>query len=299
VLLVTWVLAVVATKLLAFDKTRDFLEKQTLLLASNWVNILSTSNVNSNHIEASPNQLILAWRDNQLILQQGDILLEKPNKNNAQIKKIGEHKWIINTQCKNNLCVLAGFKDTVRKCAVRNLIFLIFLPLLAIFLLAMIAMYYAVRSGLQPLSSLTRTVSDTPTDKLVLLPEQNRTQELSPLTKSINQLITNMQHQLEKERSFLDTCTHELRTPVTALATQIQTLETKNPTLKSQLEKIHLSAIRTVRVANQFLSLARSNNADKLKNNYQHFDLCELMRQTLIDLLSNKPNVECQMKGFL
>lgn len=297
VLLITWVVAAVAAKLLAFDKTRNFLQEQTELLATNWFNILQTTTVNNTAIKETSNQIVLAWRGEELVFTQGDVTLKRPTVSESYIETIGDDKWIMNSQCESGLCVLAGFKDTVRQGAVRSLILLIFLPLFAIFSLAMLAMYYAVRSGLQPLNSLAKTVSITPVDNLNLLPSNVHTKELSPLVKSINQLITNMQNQLVKERQFLDTCTHELRTPITALVAQVQTLETQDKTLKFQLEKIHISAMRTVRVANQFLRLARNSNADKLGNNHQVFDFCELMRQTTIDVLSKTPNVEYQMVG--
>ena len=293
----TWLLAAIFTKLVAFDKTRDFMQQQTANLSESWLSLLLTKSGEKTVMPVVRNQVVLGWREDQLLLQQGDMLFERPSADSEYIEKIGEDNWLFSTRCEGVSCILVGVKDTQRKCAVGNLVLFIYLPLLAIFLLAMLAMYVAVRSGLQPLADIAKQIAATPIDNLTVLPQSTHNKELSPLVGALNQLILNMKAQLVKERTFLDTCTHELRTPITAMVAQIQALEHTDVALKQRLHKIHLSALRTVRVAYQFLSLARNSNAQALGHDYREFDFCELIRETTINTLHNYHNIDYQILG--
>jgi len=160
----------------------------------------------------------------------------------------------------------------------------------------MIAMYFAVRSGLKPLEKFAQELQDNDVSKLHAIHGHENVKELKPLVDALNQLMKNMQDQLEKERSFLNTCTHELRTPVAGLVAQIQS-HAGNSNQPPLHQTIKLAADRTIRVANQFLSLAKSNNAEAFANNATVFDLTELIRQISADILMQYQNVNCKLTG--
>jgi len=106
-----------------------------------------------------------------------------------------------------------------------------------------------------------------------------------------------MRLQLQTERLFLDTCTHELRTPITALVANIQSINNIDAPAKSRLSQIKQSALRTVRVANQFLVYARNRNAEATATEETTFDLCELIRQVSSDHMHEHPQLHCRMQG--
>ncbi|MDE1465980.1 sensor histidine kinase [Spartinivicinus poritis] len=267
-------------------------------MAESWIEVISQQEVQSLQLKQQPRLLLLGWREHELVLQQGDVAFAKPNKKETYIANFNNHKWVISTVCQNNACVLVGLRDSERKNAVWGLVILIFVPLLIMFGLAMLAMHYAVQSGLQPLNLLAQHVSSVSIEKLPPLPESSILKELLPLVHALNQLINNMKAQLLKERQFLDTCTHELRTPVTALIAQMQSLGyLNNDNANSDFHKVNNAALRVVRVANQFLSLAKTNNATALENQCEKFDLCELFRQVIADLIIDHSHCDCQMKG--
>ncbi|WP_163832679.1 sensor histidine kinase [Spartinivicinus ruber] len=298
VLTITWFIAVYFAKSLAWHKTMEFFQDQTQSMARSWVELVLMQNEKYLQLPSQSCVLLLGWRDNQLVFQQGEVTFPKPTQQQTYVTKINGNKWVISTLCKKGTCVLVGLKDAERKHAVRGLIILIFLPLLIIFGLAMWAMNYAVRSGLQPLNTLAEKVSSVSVDKLTPFSETTMSKELLPLVQAINQLMSNMNAQLLKERQFLDTCTHELRTPVTALVSQIQSLGFINKEINTNFQKVSAAALRVVRVANQFLSLAKSNNAGALANQCEKFDLCELFRQVIVDLAIDHDRCDCQMDGL-
>ncbi len=294
-MLLAWAVSAVFSKFLAYHETRSFLEAQAQTLASNMIRILPEQQLSKVHLADQFTQILLGWHNDQLVMQQGRFTLDRPTQTRNYIEYMHGKNWVISTVCEGQYWVLVGFSDLERRYVVRRLVAFIFLPLLLVLSLAMIAMNFAIRSGLQPLSNLAQTVSDTSVEKMLPLSEKEQARELLPLVKALNQLMHNMQSQLLKERQFLDTCTHELRTPVAGLVAQIQALKTSRET---QLATISIAAKRTVRVANQFLSLAKNTNAEALSDEAEIFDLCELTRQLTADILSSKNDVECQMKGL-
>ncbi|MCX4028402.1 hypothetical protein H0A36_15830 [Endozoicomonas sp. SM1973] len=297
VLTAAWFIEVIFSKGIAWYKTREFFQHQTQLMAERWIGVVLQPEIRNLQLKQQPSLLLLGWRENELVIQQGDVTFSKPAKKETYVIKINKHKWVISTACQNNACVLVGLRDSERKHAVRGLVILIFVPLLIIFGIAMLAMHYAVRSGLQPLNLLTQQVSSVSIEKLPPLPESSVLKELLPLVCALNQLINNMKAQLLKERQFLDTCTHELRTPVTALVAQMQSLGYLNNNVSSDFNKVNNAALRVVRVANQFLSLAKTNNSNALANQSEKFDVCELFRQVIAELIVDHNHCDCQMQG--
>jgi len=304
VLFVAWFVAVVVTKFLAWNVSSQFLFDQSQQLAESWVDIVSNPNFANVPVAKKPNQFVLAWRDDDLIVNRSEFTLPKPTVNSSERIEIGEEKWILSTLCKDNVCTAFGFRDKDRKFAVRRYLVVIFIPLFFVFLFSMTAMLYAVNSGLAPLNSLARYLSSKSVNQISNIEQQGADSELVPLIRSINQLMENLRNQLSKERQFLDTCAHELRTPVTALIAQLQLLQAK-PSENSQwidkdkLVDISHTAKRTSRAANQVLNLARNANSQISDNQSNQtpitFDLCELTRQLTSDILTVYPHLECQI----
>ncbi len=294
---VAWIVSAIYSKFLAYHETRSFIQNQAQNLADNLVGVLSQQNFESVVLPAQPTQILLGWRGESLVMQQGNILLPRPVKQEEYVKKIDGINWVINTQCFSGNCVLVALRDLERRYIVRRIVAFIFLPLLLILSFAMYAIHFAIRSGLQPLNKLANTVSETPVEDLKPFPKDVHASEIQPLVNALNQFMTNIKKQLTKERQFLDTCAHELRTPVSGLVSQIQSVDSSQ---WEKLPNIEIAANRTVRVANQFLSFAKAVNAEALAagaESAENFDLCELVRHLISDMLSAHTCVDCEMNG--
>ena len=267
-------------------------------MAADWAAVLSAATPGEPQIFAGDGETFLvAWVEARLILQKGPSLMERFTPADDALMHLGGDKWIVGTACHGKICVAAGFKDIQRSYAVRALVALIFLPLLMIFGISMIAMGAAVRSGLAPLTSLAASVRARSPEDLSPVNGTAPLREVNPLVKAINGLMADMREQLRKERDFLNTCAHELRTPVAGLIAQIQSLEKVDCGTDAKLKNVQESARRVSRTADQILTLARTSNADRLGEETERFDLCELVRQVTLDVVSPWPGIECTMTG--
>jgi signal transduction histidine kinase len=293
--LIVWIAATLTTKLLVKSGSRNYIYEHTQQSASHWVAILSQQTIAPLSLPDSDDQFITAWQGDKVVIDQNILDLKKPTHTQTYLYEYSNNKWIISTHCHNNICAAIGFKDSERLYAARRLVASISIPLLLIFLATTMGIYFSIRSGLRPVDDLATTVSTLPENTLIAVREKVTTKELAPLVKAINQLIANLRHQLEKERQFLDTCSHEIRTPITALIAQIQSIDFEDN--NHQLAHIKKSALRTIRVANQVISLARNNNRQQSQKDNRIFDICELTRLIVSDFLGVDNHVDISMRG--
>jgi two-component system sensor histidine kinase TctE len=87
---------------------------------------------------------------------------------------------------------------------------------------------------------------------------------------------------LERERVFLGTCAHEIRTPLAGLLGQLQLVDDNN-----KLDTARSCAERTARVADQFLTFAASKSLQSARLAEETFDICEVIRDAIAPLLGD------------
>jgi len=287
----------IGAKSFSFSQTRELLVNQSNAMSEALVELISTHP--GAMLPKSPNQAfhIYGWRADKLVVQQGELAIEKPSTTDTHIQSFNDEKWILSSSCVGANCVVVAIRDQERKHMVRRIVGAIFLGILVITAIALLALYYAVISSLKPLDALTSELSENDVARLRTLVGHDNVRELQPLVRALNQLTEKMRSQLEKERRFLDTCAHELRTPIAGLVAQIQSHATRSIPCQEQ-HAILVAAERTMRIANQFLSLARSENTSSLASQNATFDLPELVRQLSIDTMIQHKHASCQLAGL-
>ena len=130
----------------------------------------------------------------------------------------------------------------------------------------------AVHAGLRPLQRLRADVAQRRSDDLTPIRADQVPQEVQPLVDAINQHTQRYQQALHDRRQFIDDASHQLRTPLTTLATQVGfALRETNPAHR----ELALQAIKTqvddaIRQTNQMLALAR---ADAMELQVEPLDL--------------------------
>ena len=67
--------------------------------------------------------------------------------------------------------------------------------------------------------------------------------------------------------------------------------------MQKRLTNVRYCADRTVRIANQFLALAKSKNRSALEQNIEKFDICEIVRQLVAELAQSHDQVTFEMSG--
>lgn len=130
----------------------------------------------------------------------------------------------------------------------------------------------AVHAGLRPLQRLRADVAQRRSDDLTPIRADQVPQEVQPLVDAINQHTQRYQQALHDRRQFIDDASHQLRTPLTTLATQVgfALRETDPAHRELALQAIKTQVDDAIRQTNQMLALAR---ADAMELQVEPLDL--------------------------
>lgn len=117
--------------------------------------------------------------------------------------------------------------------------------------------------AMRPLARLRQDVESRSPEDLTPIASDDVPAELLPLVGAINHHIERNRAQAEQQRRFVDDASHQLRTPLTTLATQVAyALREDNPTaLRTVVEDIRHQLDETIRQTNQMLAMAKADSA--------------------------------------
>lgn len=136
-----------------------------------------------------------------------------------------------------------------------ELLRLSFGPAVGIMLLAMVLIWFAVRSALQPLDAIERAIvaNDAANLKALDVPVP---QEIHHLVTALNSLIGRLMALLARMQNFIAESAHQIRTPLSNLRVQVEMAvdETDRGSIRDQLRSIHRNAVVVSRLADQLLA---------------------------------------------
>ncbi len=118
--------------------------------------------------------------------------------------------------------------------------------------------------ALRPLERLRGEVAARPPDDLRPVRSTAIPADVRPLVEAINQHIERHREISRARRAFIDDASHQLRTPLTTLVTQLgYALRETDPALQREaLLALRTQLDETVRQTNQMLALARADSAE-------------------------------------
>lgn len=130
----------------------------------------------------------------------------------------------------------------------------------------------AVHTGLRPLARLRADVTQRHDDDLTPINPEQVPKDVRPLVDAINLHMQRTRQVLQQQRDFIDDASHQLRTPLTTLATQTgyALRETDPAQREAALQAIKTQVDDAIRQTNQMLALAR---ADALELQCEPLDL--------------------------
>ena len=122
----------------------------------------------------------------------------------------------------------------------------------------------AVAWALRPLARLRDEVSSRTPQDLTPIAALDIPADVQPLIAAINQHVERTRQLIEARRRFIDDASHQLRTPLATLATQLgyALREDDMARLREVLAALKAQLDETVRQTNQMLVLARADNAE-------------------------------------
>jgi len=136
-----------------------------------------------------------------------------------------EGPWRVFTHVTDEGNVQVGQPVATRDALARELSLSVLMPMLLLIPVLGLVVAWALKRGLQPLHDTSRRVSDRDASRLDPLPTANVPAELVPLVEQINALLARLAASFDAQRRFLADAAHELRSPVAALALQVQLAE--------------------------------------------------------------------------
>jgi signal transduction histidine kinase len=174
-----------------------------------------------------------------------------------------------------------------------------FLPLLFSLPLLLLPAWFIIRVGLRPLKSIVVEIEERSATDLSPL-ASSPYQELSPLVSSVNRLMERLTERMEREREFLLDAAHELKTPLSIIQINAESLDnSRNPQrILEATNGLREGVSRATHTVHQLLALARSD-ADRDSVGLQNMDLVELVsdRLALVVQIATQRGVELELQS--
>ncbi|MEX6507169.1 sensor histidine kinase [Jiella sp. M17.18] len=155
--------------------------------------------------------------------------------------------------------VMVGETLKAREAMVRSLWLSGFLEQAALVVAAAIAIWVGITWELQPLLRLRRAVLDRPADAFEPFSTAAVQSEVRPLVQALNDHMTRLSAYLQRQRRFLDSTAHQLRTPLAVMKTQVALARRgSDPAeVSAVLAEIDGTLTAMARVTSQLLTLGR------------------------------------------
>jgi two-component system, OmpR family, sensor kinase len=160
-------------------------------------------------------------------------------------------------------------------------------PIVPVGLLLLAAAWWVVTVALTPLNRISRDLAQRDADSVAPVSDHGAPIEVSPLVAELNLLLSRMAGALQSQQRFVADAAHELRSPLTALKLQLQTLaRARDDAARVQaMERLVGGVDRAVRLAEQLLSLARQDPASAVSDMHD-VSLTDCVRQATADMAS-------------
>lgn len=167
----------------------------------------------------------------------------------------------VQSPCGSSICtVLVGETTLKRERLARDILLQSLFPELMIALATLVIVWFGVKRGLQPLARLSDEIKSRSAGDLRPIDAAGAPQETRPLVGALNGLLAEVSSASRSQQRFLANAAHQLRTPLAGLQahTELALAQPMPQACRTQLEQVHRATIRTGRLANQLLALART-----------------------------------------
>jgi two-component system sensor histidine kinase TctE len=170
--------------------------------------------------------------------------------------------------CAGKLCTITVAETThKRQLLIREVLFGSVLPQALLAALSLVIVWFGVARGLAPLRRLSDEIRKRSVRDLRPIEPAQAPEEATALIDALNQLLVQVQELHRNQQRFLANAAHQLRTPLAGLRAHAE-LALAQPLpdpARAELEQVHSATIRTARLANQLLALARAEPGGHLE----------------------------------
>ena len=170
--------------------------------------------------------------------------------------------------------------DVARESATATIIpYLILIPIL-LFIVNVL-----IHRGFKPVSRLASELDRRDDNDLTAIIPAELPSEILPFTAAINRMLARVNTSILQQQRFIADAAHEIRTPLTALNLQLESLESSSTPEQSalRLSVLKNGLQRTRALVNQLLALARAQQELQTKTTY--VSIQHVFRKALEDLI--------------
>jgi len=148
-------------------------------------------------------------------------------------------------------------------------------PSLLVVVIAVAAVWLGVNHALAPLRKLRSELQQRSPNDLRPVDESQAPSEVRPAIIALNRLLQRIHETGESQRRFLADAAHQLRTPLAGLQMQLELelRELNSRSLHATLVKMRDAVLRTGKVTNRLLALARAEQANPDRSELSSVDL--------------------------
>lgn len=172
-----------------------------------------------------------------------------------------------------------------RQALIRGILANIVIPQLLLILIAVAAVWFALKQGLAPLERLRQEVMLRKRDDLSKLDTSQAPEEVRPLIDAVNDVLERLKQAMAAQKRFVADAAHQLRTPFAGLKTQSElALREEDPERKQHaLERVLASTKHGIRLVNQLLALARNEPEGQGRANFSLLNLNQLAQECTVN----------------
>ena len=178
--------------------------------------------------------------------------------------------------CEGKVCTVQVAETTVkRRHLVRDIVLSSLVPTLLIAIATLVIVWFGVKRGLTPLARLSEEIKERSPRDLRPIEVEHAPEEAKPLVGALNDLFGRVAEANNNQQRFLANAAHQLRTPLAGLQahTELALAQPVPEGCRTELEQVHLATIRTARLANQLLALARAEPGGNPEAGMQTLDI--------------------------
>ncbi|MGL6126022.1 ATP-binding protein [Chryseobacterium artocarpi] len=155
--------------------------------------------------------------------------------------------------------------------------------------------YYFVEKFLRPLEDLNKEISEVTAHKLTTqIPVQNSSDEISVLATSFNTMITRLDDVFQSQKDFTASASHEIRTPITRMAFQLENLikfEEHSPKTLSSLQQIQRDVYQLSDLTNSLLLLTKFDK-ENIQSIYEEVRIDEVIFEAFEAVEKSYPDLK-------
>ncbi len=263
------------------EEFRDRLEQKAIttakmLLEIDEINSDLLRRIDENSIDKLFQEHTLIYNDSLQLVYNSKIAIP-PDWDKLELSDLKQHKRIFKTQGQRDLLaiyydfnhtdyfVIISARDIHGISKLDFLFYSLIVTYIGATLIIWLFTYLVVKKLVKPLDDFQESITKISINRLnVPLPVEKQSKEIVILTKAFNRLMKRLDKAFISQKEFTANASHELRTPITRIAFQLENLDSKalTPNIAATIERIKEDIYQLSELLNSLLLLSKITNKE-------------------------------------